>query len=209
MVDKNETTSQTEEEVETKEEVELEEVELSAEELEAQASVDGLKEQLDEDSKPLIREEYVARFLMGDITASDMMGLTRDELYMIAERGYELMQQGKLDQAQQVFDGLVYLDPYDPYFYTALGSIRQQTDDPEGALGCYEQALQLQPWNISALANRGEILFNKGELLDAFRDFQRVIELDPEDKNRSTLRAKAIVVAMQDVLEQNKDKIIK
>lgn len=163
----------------------------------------------DPDSPALVRDEYVTRFIMGDITASDLMGLSRDELYMIAERGYNMLTEGKLEQALSIFDGLVHLDPYDAYFYAVLGSIRQQMDDPEGALSCYEQALKLQPWNINALANRGEILFGQGKLMEAFKDFQRVMELDPEDKNPSTLRAKAIVLTMKEVLDQNKEKILK
>jgi len=166
------------------------------------ATLDDLRDRVDPESPPIIREEYITRFMMGDITASDMMGLTRDELYMIAKRGYELMEQGKLDQANQVYEGLVYLDPYDPYFYTVLGSIRQQQEDLDGALQLYEQALKMQPWNINALTNRGEIRFKQGHLTDAFQDFQRVIELDPDDKNRSTLRAKAIVLALKEALEK-------
>jgi len=163
---------------------------------------DDLAQQIDPEAKPLVRDEYITRFLMGDITASDMIGLTRDELYMIAKRGYELMEQGKVDEARQVYEGLVLLDPYDPYFYTVLGSVYQRLDDEDKALECYNQSLRMQPWNLSALTNRGELLFKQGKLTDAFKDFQRVIELDPGDKNRSTLRAKAIVLALKETLEK-------
>ena len=169
---------------------------------EIKVSLEGLQAQFTPDAPPIIKDDYMQRFMIGDITASDLMGLSRDELYMIATRGYSLLQEGKLSQALNVFDGLVYLDPYDPYFYTVLGSIRQRQEDTEGAITCFNQAIRLQPWNINALANRGEILFNQGKLIEAMEDFQRVIAFDAEDKNPSTLRVKTLVLALGEALEK-------
>ncbi len=164
-------------------------------------SLEGLQSQV-VDTPPIIREEYMQRFMIGDITAAEVMGLTREELYMIAKRGYDLLQEGKFSQAQIIFDGLVYLDPYDPYFYTVLGSVRQRQEDIDGALACYNQAIRLQPWNVNALANRGEIFFNQGKLTEAMEDFQKVIAFDSEDKNPSTLRVKTLVLALGEALEK-------
>ena len=171
------------------------------------SSVEGLRKQIDEGSMPLVKEEFLNRFMIGDITASDLLGLTREELYAIAQRGYELLQQGQLQQALHVYDGLVYLDPYDPYFHTVLGSVRQRQEDLEGALTCYGQALRLQPWNINALANRGEILFNQGQLTEALQDFQQVIQLDPKDKNPSTVRVKTLVLALGEALQKKHEEL--
>lgn len=154
-----------------------------------------------EDTDSFIRPEEVERFYMGDITASSLMGFSRDDLYAIAQRGYDLLQEGKLESALSVFDGLVYLDPYDPYFYTVLGSVRQKQGAQDDAVACYSMGIKLQAWNINALANRGEILFNQGRLTEALTDFQKVLYYDPEDANPSTLRTKALLLAIKESVE--------
>jgi tetratricopeptide (TPR) repeat protein len=61
--------------------------------------------------------------------------------------------------------------------------------------------IKLQAWNINALANRGEILFNQGRLTEALADFQKVLYYDPEDANPSTLRTKALLLAIKESVE--------
>lgn len=164
----------------------------------------AIRGQMIPDSDPLIQADYMDRFVQGDLTASDMMGLTREELYMIAQRGYELIQEGKLEQAREVFDGLVYLDPYDPYFYTVLGSICQKQESFEKAVQCYDVGIRLQAWNVNALANRGEILLNQGKLTEALTDLQAVItyEPDPENTNPSVVRTKALLYTIKEIVDQ-------
>lgn len=164
----------------------------------------ALRNQMVPDSDPLIQSDYMDRFVQGDLTASDMMGLTREELYMIAQRGYELIQEGKMEQAREVFDGLVYLDPYDPYFYTVLGSICQKQDQLDKAVQCYDVGIRLQAWNVNALANRGEILLNQGKLTEALSDLQAVItyEPDPENTNPSVVRTKALLFTIKELVDQ-------
>lgn len=167
------------------------------------SSFDGLKEQFtNQNAVQLLNNDGMERFITGDINAAELMGLSREELYMIANRGYELIEQGKLPQALRIFDGLTYLDPVDPYFYTVLGSIRQKMNHLESALSCYNQSLSLQGWNLAAYANRGEIFFNQGKLTEALIDFQRVIALDPDAKNPSTMRVRTLIAAIQEAVNQ-------
>ncbi|MCB9637489.1 MAG: tetratricopeptide repeat protein [Myxococcales bacterium] len=167
------------------------------------STFEGLKDQFtNQNAVQLLNEDGMERFISGDINAAELMGLSREELYMVANRGYELIEQGKLAQALRVFDGLSYLDPVDPYFYTVLGSIRQKMEDSDSALNCYNQSLSLQGWNLTAYANRGEIFFNQGKLTEALVDFQRVIALDPEAKNPSTMRVRTLIDAIQEAVNQ-------
>ncbi len=167
------------------------------------SSFDGLKEQFtNQNAVQLLNDDGMERFLLGDINAAELMGLSREELYMVANRGYELIEQGKLPQALRIFDGLAYLDPVDAYFYTVLGSIRQKMNQLESALACYNQSLSLQGWNLTAYANRGEIFYNQGKLTEALIDFQRVIALDPDAKNPSTMRVRTLIAAIQEAVNQ-------
>jgi len=150
----------------------------------------------------LMEPDQTKIFLNGSSNAATMLGLSPEELKRMAERAYEMLTQGKLEIAQQVFDGLVYLDPLQPYFYTVLGSVRQQLGDTDGALVCYSNALVLQPENVNAAANRGEIHFEMGNFQEALNDFQRVLELDPKGENPSTSRCKMLIVALQTAIEK-------
>lgn len=163
--------------------------------------LDAIREQVNDDVQPVLQDELIQRFIEGDINASDLMGFSREELYMIAQRGYDLLQEGKLTKARSVFEGLVFLDPYDPYFHTVLGSVQQKQESFDSAVQCYSVGIKLQPWNINALANRGEILFNQGRLTDALSDFQKVLYYDPEDSNPSTLRTKALLIAIKESVD--------
>ncbi len=43
----------------------------------------------------------------------------------------QLEQQGvKIDDSRQVWEGLVFSNPYDPYFHNMLGAVYQQLDAP-------------------------------------------------------------------------------
>lgn len=163
---------------------------------------EAFQTQVSEDAQSLMNEDFISRFITGDITASELFGFNREELYMIAQRGYDLLQEGKLERARAVYEGLVFMDPYDPYFYTVLGSVQQKQEAFDDAVACYSMGIQLQPWNINALANRGEILFNQGRLSDALSDFQRVLYYDPEDASPSTMRTKALLLAIKEIVEQ-------
>jgi tetratricopeptide (TPR) repeat protein len=151
-------------------------------------------------AQSLLKEEYVSGFLNGETSAAAMFGLSNAELFQIAQRGYQMIQTGKLRAAVQIFDGLIYLQADEPYFYAALGSIRQQQGDIEGALLCYQKALELKADNINSLANRGEIFFIQGKFTEALEDFHKVIALDSEAINPSTLRVRFLLAEIQENL---------
>jgi tetratricopeptide (TPR) repeat protein len=166
------------------------------------ASAEGLRTSLSTDAVALLPEQVLEAFLAGEITASTIMGLSPEEVFMIAERGYTMMAQGRLDSALRIFDGLAYLNPYEPYFYTVLGSICQQKDDVQRAMDCYNIAIRLQPYNINALANRGELYFNQNMLAEAMQDFSAVVQFDPEGQNESTVRVGVLLRALRDAFEK-------
>jgi tetratricopeptide (TPR) repeat protein len=167
------------------------------------STFEGLKAQFGQTQQEgLFTEDGIERFISGDINAAELLGLSREELYLIANRGYELIDQGKLPMALRVFEGLSYLDPTDAYFYTVLGSIRQRMEELDSALACYDVGIRLQGWNLAAYANRGEIFFNQGRLTDALIDFQRVLALDPDAKSPSTLRVHTLISAIQSAMDK-------
>src|SRR3972149_3255258 len=100
--------------------------------------------------------DRVEKFVMGEITLGQLYGITIEEAYSVAELGYTMFEQGRLRDAQTIFQGLVISNPYDAYFHTMLGSIYQKQGFVDGALEEYSLALALDPANLEADGNRGE-----------------------------------------------------
>ena len=150
--------------------------------------------------------DRVEKFVMGEITLGQLYGITIEEAYSVAELGYTMFEQGRLRDAQTIFQGLVISNPYDAYFHTMLGSIYQKQGFVDGALEEYSLALALDPANLEAYVNRGELLIQKGMFEQAANDFRRAIELDPAGTNPSVNRARALAsmtaAALQAALSQ-------
>jgi tetratricopeptide (TPR) repeat protein len=157
------------------------------------------------DRSPEITETFSAdrfeKFIMGEITLGQLYGITIEEAYSVAELGYTLYEQGRWKDAQTVFQGLVISDPYDGYFHTMLGAVYQKQNLVDGAIEEYSIAIGLDPANIDAYVNRGELLMQKGSFEQAAKDFKQAIELDPDGTNRSANRARALASAIAAALQ--------
>jgi Flp pilus assembly protein TadD len=136
--------------------------------------------------------DMVEKFIMGEATLGQLYGMTIEEAYSIAELGYTLAEQGRLKDAQHIFQGLVLSNPYDPYFHSMLGSIYQKLELIDAAAEEYGIAIGLDPANLQSYVNRGELMIRKGNFQQAAKDFKAAIELDPNGSNPASNRARAL-----------------
>jgi tetratricopeptide (TPR) repeat protein len=136
--------------------------------------------------------DRVEKFIMGELTLGQLYGISIEEAYSVAELGYTFMEQGRLNEAQTVFQGLVISNPYDAYFHTILGSIYQKQENIDGAIEEYSIAIGLDPANLEAYVNRGELLIRKGNFQIAAADFKSALTLDPDGHSPSANRARAL-----------------
>jgi tetratricopeptide (TPR) repeat protein len=146
--------------------------------------------------------DRVEKFIMGELTLGQLYGITIEEAYSIAEIGYTMLEQGRLKDAQTVYQGLVLANPYDAYFHAVLGTIYQKLGMADGAIEEYTLALGLDPANVEAYVNRGELMIQKGNFLQAASDFKRAIELDPDAENPVANRARALAAIVAAALSQ-------
>ncbi len=183
-----------------------------------EAEVDEEMEEItDEDACSVEEiEEAIEGFLTGDLTLAQLEGMTAEDLYGIADMGYDLLEEGKVDDAQKLFEGLNVYNPFDPYFHSVLGSIYQRQGNMEDALRHYESAVELYPEDINSWTNAGEIMLelsaewmsdeekkSDAETLfqEAIHCLQQSIELDPEGENASSLRARALIGVVAGTIE--------
>lgn len=147
-------------------------------------------------------QENLEKFIMGEITWAELEGMSMEEAYAIADLGYTLFEQGRYDDAQTVYEGLVIGNPYDSYFHTMLGAIYAKKNMHEEAAEEYSIAVELDPKNISAHVNRGELLLQHGEFEYAMDDLKAAIELDPKAENPSGIRARALAAATAAIIKE-------
>jgi Flp pilus assembly protein TadD len=145
--------------------------------------------------------DQVEKWVFGEATMGQLYGITIEEAYSIAELGYTFAEQGRLNDAQTVFLGLVVSNPYDPYFHSMLGSIFQKQENLDGAIEEYSIAIALDPANVEAYANRGELLMRKGAFEQAAKDFKNAVELDPHEQNPSVNRARVLATVTASALQ--------
>lgn len=154
---------------------------------------EGKWEESPEELAETLTAEALESFVMGEKTLAQVLGMNMEEAYSIAELAYTLVEQGSLDDALGLAEGLVVLNPYDAYFHTLLGSIYLKQGRTNEALIEYSTALELDDKDITAYVNRGEILLKMGEFNTALDDFKKAIELDPQGNDPMSNRARMLV----------------
>ncbi len=152
-------------------------------------------------------EEAVKGFLLGDITLAQLEGLSAEELYQVADMGYNLMEEGKLEDARKIFEGLYCYNPFDSYFHSALGAIYQRQGQLESSFDHYLSSVELYDEDIQTWTNLGEVALELSTVLAQSGDndraaemfvtaadaLTRAVELDPNDEHPAGTRARVLV----------------
>lgn len=145
------------------------------------------------------KHEIQEKLVTGQITISEAVGLNRKQLYAIARRGYQLMNSGKLEEARQIYAGLVAADPFDSVFHCHLGAIHWRMGEVEKAFEEYDASIRYNIANVDALAGRGELYLLKGEVKKGIEDLRKALENDPNAFRPATVRARALLVSLRQV----------
>lgn len=140
----------------------------------------------------------------GQATIAEAAGISKDQLYKIAEKAYQLYSQGKLQEAKQIYEGLVAADPYDSVFHCHLGAVLWRLDELDPAFEEYDAAVRYNVANTDALAGRGELFIAKGEIEKGVDDLSRALESDPHCTKPSAQRARALLLSMREAAKARK-----
>jgi tetratricopeptide (TPR) repeat protein len=143
------------------------------------------------------KEEIHEKLATGQMTIAEAVGISRKQLYTIAQRGYQLLSSGKLEEARQIYAGLVAADPYDSVFHCHLGAVLWRMGEVDKAFEEYEASIRLNIANVDALAARGEILLLRGEVKKGIEDLRKALENDPQGTHPSSIRARALLLSLR------------
>ena len=143
------------------------------------------------------KREVQEKLATGQITIAEAVGISRQQLYAIANRGYQLYSSGKLEEARQIYAGLVAADPYDSVFHCHLGAVYFRLGELEKAFEEYSASIRLNIANVDALAGRGELRLLKGEIKKGIEDLRAALENDPDGTHPSSVRARALLLSLR------------
>jgi predicted Zn-dependent protease len=102
---------------------------------------------------------------------------TQDDLYLIASRGYDLYLEGRIEEAAEIFEGLLAIDKSDPYSLEALTAICLALNRPEEAVRYATVLLADWPAHREILARRCEAYIQLNMREEAERDLQALARL--------------------------------
>lgn len=131
---------------------------------------------------------------------------TPAQLDSIAVFGLNFFEQGKLDDAQTMFNGLIAVDRNNFRGWAGMGAIALAKEPPklDEAEKFLTVAVQLNPNDPSVRANLGEVFVHQKKFREAAAEFQKALELDPEKRDRGANRARAILRAIQQMRQQHR-----
>lgn len=120
----------------------------------------------------------------GKTTWAKINHIPKQVLIALSEQGYMHIQSQRFAEAEKIFRALSKIDHLNPYYHVAMGSIYQRQDRLFDALAEYTAALEIDPKEITALVNRGDIFYSNLGLKDEpLADFEAAIALDPKSED--------------------------
>jgi tetratricopeptide (TPR) repeat protein len=96
-------------------------------------------------------------------------------------RGEALMQLGKLDEAQEMYERALREDPNDVTLHVNLGAICFKRGDLDGAARHFGAALKIDPNLTQAHNNLGSVLVQQGQVGAAVEHFAAALRADPRN----------------------------
>src|SRR5947209_8503584 len=98
----------------------------------------------------------------GHTSLNQAFGLAKQEVEAIATLGFQLYEQGKMDDAEAIFNGLIALDEKIYYGHAGLGAMSLAQERLEEASRWLGRAAELNPSDPTVHANLGEALVRQG-----------------------------------------------
>jgi len=132
------------------------------------------------------------RTVLGEGRWEEALGLTPEAVSVLVQTARQLAEQGRLDEAQTLFEGLVVLYPREAYLHTALGCVYMRKGWTEDAIAAFQCALTRDPADIAAHTYLGELHLTRGEVETALEHLAEAVRLDPAGTDPYANRARLL-----------------
>ena len=109
------------------------------------------------------------------------------------EQGETLFLEGKIDEAETVFQELLEQNPEDADIPNNLGIIYEGRGEMEGALAYYNKALEIDSTHIIALTNKANLYQKAGRWDESVIQLEKCLRLENQDPNLFNQLASAYI----------------
>lgn len=130
--------------------------------------------------------------------------LSKNQLAALAALGFRFYEQGNLRDAHTLFEWLTVLDPNLYFGHAGLGAMALRNEKLDDAVQHLKRAAESEPRDPAVYANLGEALFRQTNFTEAANAFDQALKLDPNGRNPSANRARAILQGMSAAARQVK-----
>jgi tetratricopeptide (TPR) repeat protein len=153
--------------------------------------------------QPISVAEAARRLKAGEQLAT-VFGISEEQVQAVAMIACHQYEQGKLENAEKLFGGVTAMDDTYSIGYAGLGAVAMAKKPPDLATAFtnLSKAVELNPNDATVQANLGEVLLRQGKLEEAKPHLEKAFQLDPERKDRSANRARAIVAGLDMVIKE-------
>jgi len=135
---------------------------------------------------------------------TEKLKVTPEEYLEMGRVGAMFYEQGNINKAHTIFEGLVELDSNSANAHSALGAILTLKQDDEKAAEHLRIAIELSPNQIAPYVNLGEIYIREQKLEQAIESLRKAIELDPDEVDGGANRARAMILGIYQVIQTDK-----
>lgn len=140
----------------------------------------------------------VVELVRGTRTLAEITGMTSKDAAELARRGEALADDGNLESARVIFEGLVACNPRDVGAQAALGTLYEKLGRRQLAMDCFDAALALDPHHPVARLGRGELRLRIGDRL-GLEDLHVAASSDPTGRSVAGRRAAALLEVLRKV----------
>lgn len=154
-------------------------------------------------------KKYVAELLHAfanrQLSFAELTSLDPKKIRQVAEMGYVKLRHGRYKEAVQIFEVLTFIDHKNYFHHLALAGAFQKLKKFVDAIFQYSEAIKIDPKNINALVNRGEIFLRLKNYRKAAEDFREAILIDESGKDKFANRSRSLVIAIKRSLAKDKE----
>lgn len=151
--------------------------------------------------------KYITDLIEKRVSLQEVAGIKDSDVNAILTVGALMYQQGRLNEAEDLFRGAVLLNNNSAIAHSSLGTVLTAAGKHDEALVELDDAIKLDEKDISAYVNRAEIGLQRADFESASQDLKRAIEFDPEGTNSAANRAREIIVAMNQLINNLENQI--
>ena len=121
--------------------------------------------------------EFIAKkFLRGEVTLADLLGLDDKEIEVIFLMGHYLYNYGKYDAALNVFSVLTLYKPFVSRYWRAAGASNQALKNYKEAVVAYDMALTTNQNDVVSYTYRGECKISAGLVDQGLEDLKKAVQ---------------------------------